>query len=204
MICATNEERVVRAPLLASREKTEEQWACAYCGALFTPTYRQVNNKRWQKKTVFVCSLTCRGKMNFDVRVNTGELQRLGKKASARRQLRAAVNCGELVRPTICENCGKEETRLGVSGIHAHHYKGYDFPLDVQWVCAACHAILEINTRFKRGAEHKIAKLTAVNVTSIRDALRKGDTLAAIAAVFAVSKKTILNIKHGRIWKHVP
>lgn len=47
----------------------------------------------------------------------------------------AAIRCGKLVKPNCCQGCGRsaEETRLS-----SHHYD-YTKPLDVIWLCAACH-----------------------------------------------------------------
>lgn len=47
----------------------------------------------------------------------------------------AALRCGRLNRPERCQGCGRsgDETRLS-----AHHYD-YTKPLDVIWLCAACH-----------------------------------------------------------------
>ena len=43
------------------------------------------------------------------------------------------IRDGKLTRKTECEECG------GDSNIHAHH-EDYSKPLDVVWLCAACHA----------------------------------------------------------------
>lgn len=43
-----------------------------------------------------------------------------------------AVRDGRLVKPSCCSGCGAE-TRL-----HGHH-DDYSRPLDVMWLCAACH-----------------------------------------------------------------
>lgn len=63
-----------------------------------------------------------------------------------------------LVRPEACEKCGY--TR---SGLHAHH-QDYMRPLEVRWLCPACHhgshgwrqnpSNLELTKRFKRAMEH--------------------------------------------------
>lgn len=47
----------------------------------------------------------------------------------------AALRCGRLNKPKRCQGCGRSgyETRLS-----AHHYD-YTKPLDVIWLCAACH-----------------------------------------------------------------
>ena len=47
--------------------------------------------------------------------------------------VRAAIRRGELVRPTICEECGLEKSR-----IEAAHYD-YGQPLRVRWLCVSCH-----------------------------------------------------------------
>ena len=49
----------------------------------------------------------------------------------------AAVRRGEIARPATCERCG--ESPGGRHGkIHAHHVH-YGRPLDVAWICPACH-----------------------------------------------------------------
>ena len=50
----------------------------------------------------------------------------------ARYAVRAAIKRGELVRPTSCEECGRE------SFIEAAH-GDYSRPLDVRWLCRTCH-----------------------------------------------------------------
>jgi len=50
--------------------------------------------------------------------------------------LNNAVRDGKIIRPSICEVCGKE------SSLHGHHHN-YDFPLDVIWLCAECHAQIQ-------------------------------------------------------------
>lgn len=54
-----------------------------------------------------------------------------------------------------------------------------------------------------RGTAHPRAKLNDSTVRAIREARREGRILTSIAAEYGVSKKTILNIVHGRIWRHV-
>jgi hypothetical protein len=52
-----------------------------------------------------------------------------------------AIKSGELVRPDTCDVCGKSPNpaKNGRTQIQAHHHRGYDNPLDVQWVCQLCH-----------------------------------------------------------------
>ena|ERR1044071_5333977 len=51
-----------------------------------------------------------------------------------------AVKRGKLSKPESCENCKKPVPR---AKLHGHHYKGYDHPLDVQWLCALCHVKID-------------------------------------------------------------
>ncbi len=53
----------------------------------------------------------------------------------ARHLVRQAIIKGDLVRPETCENDCGAVTRPQA----AHH--DYDRPLDVRWLCHACHAI---------------------------------------------------------------
>jgi predicted DNA binding protein len=58
--------------------------------------------------------------------------------------------------------------------------------------------------RTARGIRSGQAKLTDTDVRIIRSSYAAGGvSLAMLAALFRVSKKTILNVVHGRIWTHV-
>lgn len=55
---------------------------------------------------------------------------------------------GELVKPDVCELCGYDSTRRNDTTythsfqnprIVAHHWRGYEYPLDVWWICASCN-----------------------------------------------------------------
>ena len=50
---------------------------------------------------------------------------------SARLQTREAVKKG-LIKKLPCEVCGE-------LSVQAHHYRGYDYPLEVKWLCKAHH-----------------------------------------------------------------
>lgn len=54
-------------------------------------------------------------------------------KQSARVKVNNALKIGRLVRPNICSKCSIE------SKVDGHHFD-YSRPLDVLWVCRACHA----------------------------------------------------------------
>lgn len=64
----------------------------------------------------------------------------LAHKFTARQLLRNALRRGEITRPQFCESCGFAQ------GIQGHH-PDYGKPLEVKWLCGACHR-----------AEHQKAK----------------------------------------------
>ena len=61
-------------------------------------------------------------------------------KERARMAVTHAVEKGVLVREP-CERCGADPINdMGLSLVHAHH-PDYSKPLDVVWLCSACHGI---------------------------------------------------------------
>lgn len=57
-----------------------------------------------------------------------------GKQAVASRRLNQALVKGTIKKEFVCLVCGNEGKTV------AHHYKGYDFPFNVWWVCYKCNA----------------------------------------------------------------
>src|SRR5207302_1883172 len=55
------------------------------------------------------------------------------RKQKARRAVLYALRTGKLSRPNTCARCTMW------APTHAHHPRGYDEPLDVEWLCATCH-----------------------------------------------------------------
>lgn len=55
-------------------------------------------------------------------------------KRRAHQALMRAVDNGTISRPSGCQECG------WVGKPEGHHHKGYDTPLDVEWLCRICHA----------------------------------------------------------------
>jgi len=55
------------------------------------------------------------------------------KKVEARNMVKTAVINGTLKKPASCSECGAENVRID------GHHEDYDKPLDVVWLCAACH-----------------------------------------------------------------
>lgn len=62
------------------------------------------------------------------------------EKYRAHNQLNNAVRDARIAKPSECERCGS--TRA----IHGHHHD-YSKPLDVEWLCAACHHSLHADQR---------------------------------------------------------
>jgi len=74
------------------------------------------------------------------------------KRATAKRAhtlVKQAIDDGKLTRPDRCELCGCNAAeweaipwrkKLGRKfRIYAHHWRGYEYPLDVWWVCQPCN-----------------------------------------------------------------
>ncbi len=53
----------------------------------------------------------------------------------ARKKLGNAVQSGRIVKPKHCARCGMAPPR---HRLHGHH-EDYEYPLRVEWLCAACH-----------------------------------------------------------------
>jgi hypothetical protein len=66
-------------------------------------------------------------------------------------QTNKAIDCGLLIRPNHCELCGRHAqdrlkpttSKAGKSIIVAHHWNGYDNPLDVWFICPSCNGKLK-------------------------------------------------------------
>lgn len=71
------------------------------------------------------------------LRLRGGKPKYNPEKAPARRAVNNAISRGELVRPTICEDC-KRNVKT-----EAHHHLGYEKEhwLHVLWLCRTCHNI---------------------------------------------------------------
>jgi hypothetical protein len=71
------------------------------------------------------------------------------KKNAAHQRIRDAIKRGDIIRPEACDVCGDVPSeRNDPEWMHdgdrhkmtiAHHWNGYDDPLNVWWVCYPCN-----------------------------------------------------------------
>lgn len=70
---------------------------------------------------------------------------------SAHAAVNFALKKGALIRPDVCELCGRHtRSDAQVPTIVAHHYKGYGYPLDIWWICRVCNKGLGQNIDITR------------------------------------------------------
>jgi hypothetical protein len=73
----------------------------------------------------------------------------------AHRLVQAAIAVGRLVRPAICESCGRPpRSQYRANVLHAHH-DDYSKPLDVRWLCSPCHKAHHVAQRRADGTYRK-------------------------------------------------
>ena len=63
-------------------------------------------------------------------------------RSSAMKFVERAIKNGEMVRPEQCEVCTSIPAKHVAHAIVAHHWRGYDFPLSIWWVCRSCNRFL--------------------------------------------------------------
>lgn len=62
---------------------------------------------------------------------------------SAMKFVERAVRSGQLIRPNRCETCDTEPVEgYKKHATVAHHWNGYDDPLNIWWVCHSCNRFL--------------------------------------------------------------
>jgi hypothetical protein len=54
------------------------------------------------------------------------------EKDVARSKFHVALRSGRILKPELCEGCGERKRLTG-------HHEDYSKPLDVRWLCYACH-----------------------------------------------------------------
>jgi len=123
------------------------------------------------------------------------------ERIAAQTIVQLAIRKGELGIPKGCQICGEETVK-----IHAHH-ADYSRPLDVAWLCPACHFKIHgkhLSGRQRyHGSQIKNSKLIEEEVSEIKDLLRNGISRARVAKKYNVSETTIALIARGEMWKYV-
>jgi len=88
----------------------------------------------------------------FEISIDREEIASKDRKqVKALSMVYHACHQGDIIYPNRCELCGSNKN------IVAHHHRGYDFPLDVWFICSSC------NTRLKAPEFHMgvVTKLEA-------------------------------------------
>lgn len=130
----------------------------------------------------------------------------------------------------VCEECGKRSKRTEHALIHGRHYSRNRE--DYRELCPGCHHQYDqagkpkspalvakmregqkrrwerereqgIRRRLPTGEQVAASKLTDAKVAEILVRFRDGETSITLSRDYDVSKRTILEIVHRRIWKHV-
>ena len=69
--------------------------------------------------------------------------ERYPEKNRANKKVYKAIHCGKLVKPSTCSKC------FVVSDSLEAHHEDYSKPLDIVWVCKACHVEADKLRRLK-------------------------------------------------------
>lgn len=67
--------------------------------------------------------------------------QQYPDRIAANNALNQAIKRKQIVRPTICESCGKWDSLID------GHHDDYSKPLDVRWLCRPCHRVADRERR---------------------------------------------------------
>lgn len=120
--------------------------------------------------------------------------------------VRVALEKGHLIRPDSCQRCNAPNTPCsdGRSRIQAHHHD-YSKPLDVEWICAACHRRdTPLPTQPRPDYLPPNTLFTGEAVLNARRLRQLGWTYPAIARLYGVHKNTARQAVVGITWKYLP
>jgi hypothetical protein len=111
-----------------------------------------------------------------------------------------ALSTSKLTRPDHCSVCGKDCKPEG-------HHDDYSKPLDVRWLCRACHFAhhgIKIVPKTSVSGEYVgTSKLQADQVLQIRRLSGAGLSQRAIAKQFGIDQSTVSDIVRRERWKHL-
>ncbi len=119
----------------------------------------------------------------------------------AHRAIRNEVRTGRMIVPDRCELCGTPDRKCknGRRYLEGHHHKGYEFPLEVQWVCPSCHTKQE-DCRRRKGTRHGNHKLTDDVVRVIRVS---GLSVRELSKLLGIANSRVASARRGDTWKHL-
>lgn len=86
----------------------------------------------------------------------------------AQRKAQYAVKSGQIVKKLTCEECGQTKTRKDGFADIAGHHDDYSKPLDVRWLCTACHIRWHAHNKAK-GRVPKTHKAIKVDLDLLDD-----------------------------------
>jgi len=89
-------------------------------------------------------------------------------------RLNAEVRAGRLEKPSICVVCDLKEKLWG------HHWRGYEYPLDVWWVCSSCNRLLTVHDGTQT-LEDARAEMPGLKAGGGYEAYRAGQGITSLA-----------------------
>lgn len=119
-------------------------------------------------------------------------------KKRAYRIFKTALNNGTIKRPNRCQICSVKNwiCKDGRSYIQGHH-EDYNKPLDVKWVCNACHRRI---TPLASGENNANSKLTYLKVRAIKFLYENKWLMTELAAILNVNVSTISKVINNKQW----
>ncbi len=139
----------------ASRAERGHELRCKACRSERTSKYRLSNP---EVRKVYIDRNRAKRVAGLERKSPVKSIKRDAYHERARVLLRQAVVRGDIVKPASCERCGAAP--LKTAHIHGHHHD-YSKPLDVAWLCLACH-----------GAAHRLTDADLIrDAEAIRAAL---------------------------------
>lgn len=115
-------------------------------------------------------------------------------KGKIQQSVRDAVRRGILKKPNKCEKCQLIIPRKILFG---HHYKGYDFPLEVKWLCGKCHS--EEHNQKHFGEENGNSKTNWKTIKFIRS--NQNLRVVELVNITGIKKSQIYNIINFKNWR---
>lgn len=104
-----------------------------------------------------------------------------------------AVKSGKIKKKKRCELCKRTGRMEG------HHYKGYDFPLDLQWLCYYCH-----RKEHCSGDNHGSAKMNSEEVKKMRSEYTgKHGSIVIMAKKYGYSYQSVYEAIKKITWRYI-